>query len=117
MQKVSVQAILAGDASRCRLYPATPEARPVISPTTLGVVVREGMVGSLRPPAKKQRRRPDKKGPKGARDASSSQPPLEPRVVDRIPVEGVQRFHVAGQLDPTYESARAHTEQCSKESP
>ena len=74
-----------------------PEARPLISPTTLGVVVREGMVGSLPPPAKKQRRRRDKKGPKGARAASSSQPPLEPRVVDRIPVEGAQRFHVAGQ--------------------
>ena len=54
------------------------------------------MVGSLPPPAKKQKRRPDKKGPKGARDASSSQPPLEPRVVDRIPVEGKKRFHVAG---------------------
>ena len=73
-----------------------PEGRPLISPTTLGVVVREGMVGSLPPPAKKQRRRPDKKGPKGARAASSSQPPLKPRVVDRIPVEGAKRFHVAG---------------------
>ena len=55
------------------------------------------MVGSLPPPTKKQRRRPDKKGPKGARAASSSQLPLEPRVVDRIPVEGAQHFHVAGQ--------------------
>ena len=36
-----------------------PEARSLISPTTLGVVVREGMVGSLPPPTKKQRRRPD----------------------------------------------------------
>ena len=54
------------------------------------------MVGSLPPPTKKQRRRPDKKGPKGARAASSSQPPLNPRVVDKIPVEGKKRFHVAG---------------------
>jgi hypothetical protein len=65
-----------------------PAGRPLISPTTLGVVVREGMVGSLPPPAKKQRRRPDKKGPKGARAASSSQLPLKPWVVDRIPVKG-----------------------------
>jgi hypothetical protein len=65
-----------------------PEGRPLISLTTLGVVVREGMVGSLPPPTKKQRRRPDKKCPKGARAASSSQPPLKPRVVDKIPVEG-----------------------------
>ena len=48
-------------------------------------------------PAKKQRWRLDKKGPKGARAASSSQPPLKPRVVDRIPVEGAKRFHVAGE--------------------
>ena len=60
------------------------------------MVVREGMVGSLPPPAKKQRRRPDKKGPKGARAASSSQPPLKPREVDRIPIEGAEHFHVAG---------------------
>ena len=52
------------------------------------------MVGSLPPPTKKQRRKPNKKGPKGARAASSSQPPLKPRVVDRIPVEGKSRFHV-----------------------
>ena len=74
-----------------------PEGRPLISPTTLGVVVREGMVGLVPPPAKKQRRRPDKKGPKGARAASSSQPPLKPRVVDRIPVQGAKRFHVTGE--------------------
>jgi hypothetical protein len=67
-----------------------------MSPTTLGVVVREGMAGSLPPPAKKQRRRPDRKGSKGARAASSSQPPLQPRKVDRIPVEGAEQFHVAG---------------------
>ena len=65
-----------------------PEARPLISPTKLEVVVREGMVGSLPSPAKKQRRRLDKKCPKGARAASSSQPPLKPWVVDRIPIEG-----------------------------
>lgn len=73
-----------------------PKGRPLISPTSLGVVVREGMVGSLPPPAKKQRRS-DRKGPKGTRAASSSQPLLKPRVVDRIPVEGVKRFHVAGE--------------------
>jgi hypothetical protein len=73
-----------------------PEGRPLISLTTLSVVVREGMVGSLPPPAKKQRRRPDKKGPKGARAASSSQPPLKLWEVDRIPVEGAEHFHVAG---------------------
>jgi hypothetical protein len=56
------------------------------------------MVGSLPPPAKKQRRRPNKKGPKGARAASSNQPPLKPREVDRIPVEGAKRFHVASHL-------------------
>ena len=72
------------------------EGRPLFCSATLGVVVREGMVGSLPPPAKKQRRRPDKKGPKGARGASSSQPPLKPREVDRIPVVGAERFHVAG---------------------
>ena len=72
-----------------------PKARPLFSLTTLGVVVREGMVGPLPPPAKKQRRRPDKKGPKGARAASSSQPLLKPRVVDRIPIEGKKCFHVA----------------------
>ena len=55
------------------------------------------MVGSLPPPANKQRRRPDGKGPKGARAASSSQPPLKPRVVDIIPVEGAQHFHVVGE--------------------
>ena len=38
------------------------------------------------------------KGPKGARAAASSEPPLKPRVVDRIPVEGAQRFHVTGDL-------------------
>ena len=75
-----------------------PDARPLISPTTLGVVVREGMVGSLLPPGNKQRRRPDKKGPKGAKAASSSQPPLKPQVVDKIPVKGKKRFHVAGDL-------------------
>mgnify|MGYP005831807093 CR=1 FL=1 len=64
---------------------------------TLGVVFREGMVGSLPPPAKKQWRRPHKKDPKGARAASSSQPPLKPRVVDRVPVKGRKRFHVAGE--------------------
>jgi hypothetical protein len=63
---------------------------------TLGVVVREGMAGSVPPPAKKQRRRPDSKVSKGARAASSSQPPLQPRKVDRIPVEGAKQFHVDG---------------------
>ena len=53
------------------------------------------MVGSLPPPAKKKRR-PDKKGPKGARASSSSQPPLKPRVVDRIPAVGTNHFHVGG---------------------
>lgn len=52
------------------------------------------MVGSLPPPAKKQRRRPDRKSSKGARAASRSQPPLKPRKVDRIPVVGAERFHV-----------------------
>ena len=51
----------------------------------------------LPPPAKKQRRRPDKKCPKGTRAASSSQPPLKPWVVDRIPVQGPKRFHVASE--------------------
>ena len=55
------------------------------------------MVSSLPPPAKKQRRRPDRKGPKGTRAASSSQPPLKPRVIDRIPVEGAKRFHVTSK--------------------
>ena len=54
------------------------------------------MAGSLPPPAKKQRRRPGKKGAKGARAVSSSQPPLKPREVDRIPVVGAERIHVAG---------------------
>ena len=49
------------------------EGRPLFSPTTLGVVVREGMVGSLPPPTTKQRRRPGSKGSKGARAASISQ--------------------------------------------
>ena len=97
MQKVSLQAILAGDTSKCRLYQQLLDARPLISPMTLGVVVRKGMVGSLQPPTKKQRRRPDKKGPKGARAASSSQPPLKPRVVDKIPVQGAKCFHVASE--------------------
>lgn len=66
----------------------------IISPTTLGDVVSEGMAGSLPPPAKKQRRRPEKKGCKGAIAASSSQP--QPREVDKIPFEGAKRFHVAG---------------------
>ena len=52
-------------------------------------------------------RRLDKKGPKGARAASSRQPPLKPRVVDRTPVEGKKRFHVAG--DPIlYAKALEH---------
>ena len=55
------------------------------------------MVGSLPPPANKQRRRPPRRGPKGSRGASSSQPPLKPRVVDRIPVEGAKHFHVVGE--------------------
>ena len=63
--------------------PKTP--RPLISPMTLGVVVREGMVGSLPPPAKKQRKRLPRKGPKGAKAASSSQPRLKPWMVDKIP--------------------------------
>ncbi|KAI4977777.1 hypothetical protein ZWY2020_014331 [Hordeum vulgare] len=70
----------------------------VISPMTLGMVVREGMVGSLPPPAKKRRRRAEKKGSKGARAASSSHPPLKPREVDKIPVIGADRFHVIGKL-------------------
>ena len=62
MQKVSLHAILAGDASTQQ----QAEGRPLISPTTLGVVVMEGRVGSLPPPTKKQMRKLDEKGPKGA---------------------------------------------------
>ena len=112
MQKVSLQANLAGDTSDAACTQQPPEARPLISPTTLGVVVREGMVGSLPPPARKQRKRLDKKGPKGARAPSSNHPPLKPREVDRIPVEGAELFHIVDH--PLYareKSARAHTEQ------
>ena len=54
----------------------------------------ERMIGSLLV-AKKHRKRP-KKGHNAAKAASMSQPPPQPRVVDRIPIKGAVKYHIPG---------------------
>jgi hypothetical protein len=68
------------------------EGRAMLSLITLGAVVRDGMLGSL-PVPKKHRKRP-RKGLTGAKAASISQPPSQPRVADHIPIKGAAKFHV-----------------------
>lgn len=70
------------------------EPRAMLSPTTMGVAVKEALPGSLPVPAKKQRKRP-KKGPTAK--ASSSQPPPAIRVRDRVPIRNAPLVHIAGQ--------------------
>ena len=70
------------------------EGSAMLSPTTLGAGVRDGMLDSL-PAPKKHRKRP-RKGLTGAKAASISQPPPQPRLADRIPIKGVAKFHVPG---------------------
>lgn len=77
------------------------EHRAVLSPTTLGAVVKEGLIGSLPEPKKKQRKRPPKKGSaaaKTAKAASSSQPPPATRVaMNSVPSIDAPLLHVAGK--------------------
>jgi hypothetical protein len=54
----------------------------------------EHMIGPL-PVAKKHRKRP-KKGQNAGKAASMSQPPPQPRVQDRIPIQGAHKYHIPG---------------------
>jgi hypothetical protein len=71
------------------------ERRAVLSLTTLGAVVKEGLIGSLPEPRKKHRKRETKKGSATAK-ASSSQPPPAFRVQDSVPIVNAPLLHVAG---------------------
>ena len=66
----------------------------LLSPTTLRVVVRDGMIGSL--PVPKNHRKRVKKGTNGSKAASMSQPPPQPHVEDRMPIKGAAKYHIVG---------------------
>ena len=68
----------------------------MLSPTTLGAVVREDLTDppAPEPTKKKQRKRPMRKGNKAANIASSSQPPPQTRVYS-VPMKHAPLLHVA----------------------
>ena len=74
------------------------QSRPMLSPTTLGVVLREGLTDppAPQPTKKKQRKRPAaRKSNKAGNVGSSSQPPSTK--VDHVPMKHAPLIHVAGE--------------------
>jgi hypothetical protein len=66
----------------------------MLSPRTLGVVVRDGMIGSL-PVPKKHQKRTRKGDPPGTKAASISQLTPQPQVANHVPIKGAVKFHVS----------------------
>jgi hypothetical protein len=74
------------------------QSRSILSPTTLGVGLREGLTDppAPEPTKKQQRKRPMRKGHKAANVASSSQPPPQTRV-DSVPMKHAPLLHRVGK--------------------